>query len=181
VATGRGERRREFRSAAGGVVGAVAERETERGLAEEEIMRVEFASVEELNLLFDGVIEGVGTATSFHVQRLVLVALRPHATTAGSALTGSHHPNGSNDIIVYLSPLPLGPEFLEERAEDAEGPVGLGFGVLVDSEGGFKEERGGFGVGGPEGSVVLGGWREFREWRFGSVVEGEEAFVKWEV
>lgn len=138
--------------------------------------------VEELNLLFDGVIEGVVTTTSFQVQRLVLVALalRPQATTAESALAGSHQPN-INNIIVYLSPLPLGPEFLEERAEDAQGPVWLRFGVFVDSEGGFKEERGGFGVGGPKGTVLLGERREFQEWRFGSVVEGEEAFVKWEV
>lgn len=127
-------------------------------MAEEEIMRVEFALVVELNLLFHRVIEGVATTTSFQVQRLVLVALRPHATTAGPALTGSHHRHAT--VIVYLLPPSLAPEFLEERAEDAQGPVWLGFGVFVDSESGFEEERGGFGVGGSQGmSVVLGGGR----------------------
>lgn len=142
-------------------------------------MRVEFACVDELNLLFHRVIEGVATTTSFQVQRLVLVALRPHATTAGPALTGSHHRHPN--IIVYMFPGSLVLEFLEERAEDAEGPVWLGFGVFVDSERGFQEERGGFGVGGPELTLLLGGRREFQERGFGGGVEGEEAFIKWEV
>lgn len=149
----------------GGVVGAPLGGEAERGVTEEGVMMkrkvvrvVLFMFVEKVN-----VFEGVVTARSFQV-----VALRPDGA-AGPGIARAREPDLTgrlHDVGLYF-PL-AGGEFLEERAEEAqaEGPVGLG---LVDSERGLQEERGGLGVGGPEGSVERG---------FRGAVEGEEAFVE---